>query len=71
MDTFIRVIAIFVEVAILAGIIYCLLSGVWLTIFDLGIGPKYKRALAIALGLGGCLAVVFFIAHLTSFYPAI
>ncbi len=64
-----RAIAIFVEVLILAGIMYALLSGAWLTLFDLGLGVKYKKFLTVALTLAGLMAVVFFVAHLTSFYP--
>jgi len=71
MDVLIRTIAIFVEVLILAAIIYCLLTGVRLTIFDLGLGPKYRKVVTMALVVAGCIVVVFFIAHLTSFYPTI
>ncbi len=71
MDTLLRVIAILVEVIILASIIYVLLSGVWLTVFDLGMGTKYRKVVAMVLVLAGCIALVFFIAHLTTFYPTI
>lgn len=66
-----RAIAIFIEVILLAAIIYALLDGVRLTLFDLGVGPKYKRMVVLAFFVVGCLAVVFFIAHLTAFYPVI
>ncbi len=71
MDTLFRAIAIFVEVLILASIMYVLLTGVWLTAFDLGLGPKYKKVVLMALVKAGCMEVVFFIAHLSSFYPTI
>ncbi len=71
MDVFLKVIAIFIEVLILASIMYVLLTGVRLTIFDLGLGLRYKKVIAMVLVLAGCMAVVFFIAHLTSFYPTI
>ena len=71
MDILLRTIAILIEVVILAAIIYCLLTGVRLTIFDLGLGPKYKRVITMALIVAGCIVAVFFIAHLTAFYPAI
>ena len=71
MDVVLRTLAIFIEVLILAAIIFCLLAGVWLTLFDLGLGPKYKKILAMALVVAGCIVMVFFIAHLTAFYPAI
>ncbi len=71
MDILLRTIAIFIEVLILAAIIYCLLTGARLTIFDLGLGPKYKKVVTMALVVAGCIVVVFFIAHLISFYPTI
>ncbi len=71
MDILLRTIAIFIEVVLLAVIIYCLLNGVRLMAFDLGLGPKYKKVIAMALVLAGSMALVFFIAHLISFYPAI
>ena len=71
MDILLRAIAIFIEVVLLAAIMYCLLTGVRLTVFDLGLRPKYKKVVAMALVLVGCVVVVFFIAHLTAFYPTI
>ena len=71
MDILLRTIAIFIEVVIVAAIIYCLLAGVWLTVFDLGLGARYRKIVAMALVLAGCIVVVFFIAHLASFYPTI
>ena len=71
MDILLRVIAIFIEVVILAGIIYSLLTGVCLIIFDLGIGSKYKKMVTAAMIMVGCLMVVFCIAHLTFLYPVI
>ena len=71
MDILLRTIAIFIEVLLLAVIIYSLLSGVRLTAFDLGIGSKYNKALTMAFIAAGIIVVIFFIAHLTAFYPAI
>ena len=71
MDMFLRTIAIIIEVVILAAITYSLLNGVRLTAFDLGIGPKYSKAITMALLVVGFIIVIFFIAHLASFYPAI
>jgi len=71
MDVFLRTIAVIIEVVILAAIIYCLLTGARLTIFDLGMGSRYKKVVIMALVLAGGIAVLFFIAHLTLFYPAI
>ena len=70
MDILLRVIAIFIEVLILAAITYALLNGVRLILFDLGLGLKYGKAVAMMLVTVGCILVVFFIAHLTAFYPA-
>jgi len=71
MDIFLRAIAILVEASILAAIIYALLNGVRLILFDLGIGAKYKKVVAMVLVMAGCIVVVFFVAHLTTFYPAL
>lgn len=69
MDVLLRAVAIFIEVAILAAVMYVLFTGVRLTVFDLGLGLRYKKIVTIALVLAGFIVVVFFIAHLTSFYP--
>ena len=71
MDILVRTIAIILEVLILAAIAYSVLNGVRLTAFDLGIGPKYSKAIAMALLAVGFIVLIFFIAHLTAFYPAI
>ena len=71
MDTLLRIIAIIIEVVILAAITYSVLNGVRLTASDLGIGPKYSKAIVMMLLAAGLLLVVFFIAHLTTFYPAV
>ena len=70
MDILLRTIAIIVEVVILVAIAYSVLNGVRLTAFDLGIGPKYSKAIAMMLLTVGFIVVIFFIAHLTAFYPA-
>ena len=69
MDVLLRVVAIFIEVVILAAVMYVLFTGVRLTVFDLGLGLRYKKVVTMALVLAGVIVVVFFIAHLTSFYP--
>ena len=71
MDMVVRIIAITIEVVILAAIMYAILNGVRLTIFDLGAGRKYSRVLAMVFLVIGSITVVFFIAHLTTFYPGI
>jgi len=69
MEMMIRVIAIIIEVVILMAITFAVLNGVRLTAFDLGIGQKYSKVLALAFLTIGIIVVVFFIAHLTTFYP--
>jgi len=71
MDIFLRTIAIIIEVLILAAITYAVFNGVRLTASDLGIGPKYGKAVILALLAVGFIVFIFFIAHLTTFYPAI
>ncbi len=69
MDIFLRTIAIIIEVLILAVIAYVVLNGVRLTVFDLGIKAKYNKAIAMAFIAVGVIVLIFFIAHLTTFYP--
>lgn len=71
MDVLLRAIAIFIEVLLLASIMYVLLAGARLTIFDLGLGSRYQKVVALVLVMVGSMVVIFFIAHLTAFYPDI
>jgi hypothetical protein len=71
MDMVLRIIAIIIEVLILAVIAYTVLNGVRLTAFDFGIKAKYGRVIAMALIAVGFIFLIFFIAHLTTFYPTI
>jgi len=71
MDIFYRAIAIFIEVIILTAVIYSLLKGVELSIFDMGIKAGYRKIVGMALIVLGLATVLFFIAHLTSFYPTL
>lgn len=70
MDALVRIIAIVIEVALLAALAYVVLNGVRLAALDLGIKVKYDKAIIMALCAVGTIFVVFFIAHLTTFYPA-
>ncbi|MFH1651180.1 MAG: hypothetical protein ABID87_03635 [Chloroflexota bacterium] len=70
MDIFLRTIAVIIEVLLLAAISYTVLRGVGLTAFDLGIGAKYKKAVRMALVAVVILMVVFYLAHLFTWYPA-
>jgi len=69
MDAFIRGISVFLEVVILAAIVYYMLNGMRLILADFGVGPKYTKAIVMILAAAGGLLVIFFIAHLTTFYP--
>jgi hypothetical protein len=69
MDVFVRTAAIILEVLVLASIIYCILWGVKLILAEFGVGSKYNRAILMALTVVGALLVIFFITHLTAFYP--
>ena len=71
MDILLRTIAIIIEVVLLVAITYAILNGVRLSAFDLGIGQKYGKAIAMMLIAVGFILVIFFIAHLITFYPAI
>lgn len=65
-----RAIAIAIEAIILSGIMFSLFAGARLILLDLGLGVRYKRMITILLLVAGSMVVVFFIAHLTSFYPS-
>jgi len=69
MEEFLRVVAILLEVLVLAGIVYSILWGVKLLLVEFGIAEKYNRAIMMALTVVFSLLVLFFIAHLTAFYP--
>ena len=71
MEVFLKGVAISLEVALLTAILYHILNGVKLTVLDLGIGPKYQKAIAMGLISVGFLVVVFFVGHLISLYPTI
>ncbi len=71
MDILIRTIAIIIEVLLLAVIAYSVLNGVRLSALDLGIKAKYNRMITLVLLVVGVIVLVFFIAHLTTFYPTI
>ena len=71
MDTFLRALAIIIEVLILLIIFYAVAKGVKLTIFDLGLKKKYKAVINMVLISLGVIFLVFLIAHLVTFYPAV
>ena len=71
MDALIRAVAILVEVLILSTITFCLLLGVRIVLFDLGLRAKYKSMVNVVLAAVGVIALTFFIVHLTAFYPTV
>jgi hypothetical protein len=58
-----------VEIIVLMGVVWSLFLGVKLSAFDFGVEEKYKKFLCWVFMIMGCLALVFFIAHLVTFYP--
>jgi succinate dehydrogenase/fumarate reductase cytochrome b subunit len=69
MENLLRPIAIIVELIILMAVIYSLFLGVKYTALDFGLEEKYKSFICWVFVIMGCLAIVFFIAHLFTFYP--
>ncbi len=69
MDQFLRVVAVLLEVLVLAGMIFSILWGVKLLLADLGINSKYNKAIMMALSVLFGILVFFFIMHLSAFYP--
>ncbi len=64
-----RPLVILVELAILMALIYSLFTGLKLAAFDFGLDQKYHPFIKWVLMIMGCLAFVFFAAHLITFYP--
>ena len=71
MDVLPKLLYIFVEVLLLMAIFYCLLAGVRLILFDIGITRKYSNIITLMLLAVGAMVVVFLSSHLTAFYPEI
>ncbi len=69
MSILLRTISVIIEVSILAAIAFSLLQGLRLTIFDLGINARYSKAVTLAVIFVGAVVLLFFIAHLTAWYP--
>jgi hypothetical protein len=69
MENLLRPIAIIVEVIILMGVIYSLFLGVKFSALDFGLEEKYRRFICWVFMIMGCMALVFFVAHLFTFYP--
>lgn len=71
MEIFFRPIAILVELAIVMGLIYSLFTGGKFILFDLGLNQEYSPFIKWVLRIMGFLALIFFTAHLITFYPRI
>jgi predicted membrane channel-forming protein YqfA (hemolysin III family) len=71
MENLLRPIAIIVEVIILMGVIYSLFLGVKFTALDFGLEEKYRKFICWVFMIMGCMALVFFVAHLFTFYPGL
>jgi len=69
MGSAIRPLAIAVEIIILMGVIYSLFLAVKLSALDFGLEEKYQKFIDWVFMIMGCLALVFFVAHLITFYP--
>jgi len=69
MESSLRPVAIIIEVIILMGVIFSLFLGVKLSALDFGVEEKYQRFINWVFMIMGCLALVFFVAHLFAFYP--
>jgi hypothetical protein len=64
-----RPLAIAVEVIILMGVISSLFLAVKLSALDFGLEEKYQNFIDWVFMIMACLALVFFVAHLVTFYP--
>jgi hypothetical protein len=71
MDTFLRIIAIIIEVLILAALFFVVAWGFKLIIFDFGVKTKYNTIINLTLFTVGAIFIAFCIAHLTTFYPPV
>ena len=71
MDTFLRTIAIIIEALILLVVFYAVAKGTKLTIFELGLKSRYNAVINLVLISLGVIFLVFLIAHLVTFYPAV
>jgi len=71
MHTFLSIIAILIEVAILGTAFGCMIAGVRLILFDLGIKEENNKIVTLFLVVAGCLLLVFIFCHLFTFYPMV
>ena len=71
MEILFRSIAVFVEVVLLVAVFYCILAGVRLILFDIGMTRKYSNIITLMMLAVGAMIVVFFSSHISAFYPDI
>jgi len=71
MESALRPVAIALEVIVLMGVIFSLFLGVKLAAIDFGLEEKFQTFIDRVFMIMGCLALVFFVAHLVTFYPRI
>ncbi len=71
MEVFYRPITIIVELIILMALISSLFAGALFALFDLGFNKKYQKFVTWVMMIVGFLVLVFFTAHLITFYPRI
>jgi len=71
MEVLLRTIAILIELSVLIALLYHVLNGVRLMLFDQGVKAKYARIVVMALIAMGGLIVAFLIPHLITFYPGL
>ena len=69
--TLFRALAIIVEVTVLMGLIYSIVNGARYALFDFGLDEKYSEFIRVIVVIVGCIALVFFAAHLITFYPRV
>ena len=69
METFLRTIAIVIELTFIMGTIFAFFLGLRLALSDLGVSPKYQKFLRLALTTMWIMVMVFFVSHLILFYP--
>lgn len=69
MESFLRTIAIVIELIIIMGTIFTFFLGLRLALSDLGLNPRYQPFLRLALTTVWIMVMVFFVSHLILFYP--
>ncbi len=69
MGAHLRPVSILMELAVLMGLVYSLFNSLRFTLIDYRLNKKYHQFIRLVLIIIGCLALVFLIAHLISFYP--